>query len=102
MKKLLTVGLMSVLALTAVAKNIKTAVFTTKPEMHCTSCEKKIKENIRFEKGVKRIETRLNEQQIVIQYDADKTTPENIIKGFKRIKYDAKVVETGPKQAEKK
>ena len=34
------------------AKDIKTVVLTTNPEMHCTGCEKKIKDNIRFEKGI--------------------------------------------------
>ena len=36
-------------------KDIKTVVLKTQPEMHCTGCEKKIKENIRFEKGIKSI-----------------------------------------------
>ena len=68
------------------AKNIKTVVLTTNPEMHCTGCEKKIKENIRFEKGVKSIKTNLEDKTVTIEYDADKTNVEAIIKGFKRIK----------------
>ena len=31
------------------AKDIKTVVLTTNPQMHCENCEKKIKDNIRFE-----------------------------------------------------
>ena len=42
-----------------VAQDIKTAVFTTNPEMHYKGCEKKIKGNLRFEKGVKNIITNL-------------------------------------------
>ena len=71
------------------AKDIKTVVLTTQPAMHCTNCEKKIKENIRFEKGIKTIKTDLKTKTITIEYDAEKTTVDNIIKGFKKIKYEA-------------
>ena len=37
------------LAASCFAKDIKTVVLTTTPEIHCTGCEKTIKENIRFE-----------------------------------------------------
>ena len=76
------------------AKNIKTVVLTTNPEMHCTGCEKKIKENIRFEKGVKSIKTNLEDKTVTIEYDADKITVEDIIKGFEKIKYEAREVKT--------
>lgn len=77
------------LAAASYAKDIKTVVLKTQPEMHCTGCEKKIKENIRFEKGVKSIKTNLKDKTVVIEYDADKTTVKNIIEGFKKIKYEA-------------
>ena len=76
------------------AKDIKTVVLTTNPEMHCTGCEKKIKDNIRFEKGIKSIKTNLDDKTITIEYDADKTTVEDIIKGFEKIKYEAKEVKS--------
>ena len=74
------------------AKDIKTAVFTTNPEMHCESCEKKIKGNLRFEKGVKNIIIDLKSKTVTIEYDADKTNVQNLINGFKKIKYEAKEV----------
>ena len=74
------------------AKDIKTAVFSTNPEMHCESCEKKIKGNLRFEKGIKNIITDLKTKTVTIEYDADKTNVQNIINGFKKIKYEAKEV----------
>ena len=76
------------------AKDLKTVVLTTLPEMHCANCEKKIKENIRFEKGIKSIKTNLDDKTITIEYDADKTTVEDIIKGFEKIKYEAKEVKS--------
>ena len=87
------------------AKDIKTAVFSTNPEMHCESCEKKIKGNLRFEKGIKNIITDLKTKTVTIEYDADKTNVQNIINGFKKIKYEAKEVKketTKEQKSEKK
>ena len=81
------------------AKDIRTVVLTTLPEMHCANCEKKIKENIRFEKGVKSIKTDLKTKTVTVEYDAEKTNVQNIIKGFKKIKYEASEVK---KDKEKK
>lgn len=75
------------------AKDIKTVVFKTNPEMHCANCENKIKSNLRFEKGVKDIQTDLKSKKVTVKYDADKTTVENLIAGFEKIKYQATVVE---------
>ena len=80
------------------AKDIKTVVLTTNPEMHCTGCEKKIKDNIRFEKGIKSIKTNLDDKTVTIEYDADKTTTSAIIEGFRKIKYEAKEVKPAPKK----
>lgn len=78
--------------LTVCAKDLKTVVCTTNPKMHCANCENKIKENLRFEKGVKAIETSVEKQTVTVTYDADKTNVDNIIKGFAKIKYQATVV----------
>ena len=89
MKKIFILSAMMLTAAVALAKDIKTVVLTTNPQMHCESCEKKIKSNLRFEKGVKAIETDLCTKTVTIKYDADKTNVCNIIKGFKKIKYEA-------------
>lgn len=73
----------------ALAKDIKTVVVTTQPQMHCENCEKKIKGNLRFEKGVKLIETNIEQQRVTITYDADKTTPAQLIKSFGKFGYKA-------------
>ena len=100
MKKLFIFSAMMLTATAALAKDIKTVVLTTNPEMHCNNCEKKIKSNLRFEKGVKVIEPDLRTKTVTIKYDADKTTIDNIIKGFKKIKYEAKEVKNTPKKGE--
>jgi len=95
MKKIL-LFLIAALTITVTgAKDIKTVVLTTTPPMHCEGCEKRIKDNIRFEKGVKKIETNVEQQTVTITYDADKTTVENLIKGFEKIKYVAREVNDG-------
>lgn len=73
------------------AKDIRTVVLKTVPEMHCANCEKKIKTNIRFVKGVKDIITDLKSKTVTIKYDADKTTVNDIIVGFGEIGYKATV-----------
>ncbi|WP_373831492.1 heavy-metal-associated domain-containing protein [Bacteroides heparinolyticus] len=102
-KSILTMSLL-VAAMIATAKDIKTVVFTTTPIMHCVTCENKIKGNLRFERGVKKIETNVERQEVTISYDADKTDVERIQKGFEEIGYKAEVVRQGQNtpSAEKK
>ena len=92
---MMTIMAMLVFTISMFAKNIKTVVFTTVPQMHCENCENKIKGNLRFEKGIKDIKTSVPDQKVTIQYDADKTNPENIAKGFAKIGYEATVVNDG-------
>ncbi|MBQ9645231.1 MAG: heavy-metal-associated domain-containing protein [Prevotella sp.] len=100
MKKLFIISALAANVLAVGAKDIKTVVFTTQPQMHCASCENRIKGNVRFVKGVKQIETNVEKQRVTIQYDAEKTTPEKIKEGFKKIGYEVKQVE--PKKETKK
>ena len=87
-------------AAVAQAKDIKTVVVTTNPQMHCENCEKKIKGNLRFEKGVKTIDTNVEQQKVTITYDAEKTTPEKLIESFKKFGY--KATEVKPQKKEEK
>ena len=101
--KALLIALAVTLACTA--KDIKTVVLNTAPEMHCYSCENKIKSNIRFEKGVKDIVTNLADKTVTVTYDADKTDVDKIIEGFKKIDYVATIATPkaeGAPQAEQK
>ena len=99
MKKMMTIMAMLVFAISMFAKDIKTVVFTTLPQMHCENCENKIKGNLRFEKGIKDIQTSVPDQKVTIQYDADKTNPGKIAKGFAKIGYEATVVTEEAKKA---
>ena len=81
------------------AKDIKTVVLKTQPEMHCENCEKKIKENIRFEKGIKSITTNLDDKTIWIKYDADKTDKAKLAAAIVKLGYEAE--EITPEEAKK-
>jgi len=102
MKHFALVCAMMLTAVVSQAKDIKTVVVTTQPQMHCTSCENKIKGNLRFEKGVKQIECDIPNQRVTITYDADKTKPEKIIKGFEKFGYKATEVKAAVKKEDKK
>ncbi|MBR4137476.1 MAG: heavy-metal-associated domain-containing protein [Bacteroidales bacterium] len=93
MKKLILLTFALFLAVLTQAQSIKEVVFTTEPDIHCESCVNKIKNNLRFEKGVKAINPDLQTKLVTIQYDSEKTNPENLIKAFAKIKYKAIVVE---------
>ncbi len=95
MKKTILFFAMLLSVIAASAKDIKTVVFTTNPIMHCANCENKIKTNLRYEKGVKEIQTNVQEQRVTVNYDADKTTADNLQKAFTKFGYTATVVGNG-------
>ena len=94
--------IMASLLLMAGAKEMRVLVMTPTPKMHCESCENKIKKNLRFEKGVVKIETSVKEQTVTVTYDASKTNAENIQTAMKKIGYDTKVVSDKPQENRKK
>ena len=101
MKRTMIIMAMLLMACVVYGKDIKTLVVSTTPQMQCASCEEKIKGNLRFEKGVKNIETSIEEQSVTIQYDAEKTNEETLIKAFDKFGYKAvkKVAEKKEKAA---
>ena len=69
-----------------------TLVVTPTPMMHCEGCENKIKSNIRFVKGTKKIETSVPKQTVTIIYDGRKTTFNDFVAAFKKIGYSIREV----------
>lgn len=97
MKKLLLAMAVALISAASIyAKDIKELVVTTNPPMSCQNCENRIKGNLRFEKGVKKIETNLSDQRVTIEYDADKTNPEKIEQAFEKIGYQVKELDQEP------
>ena len=101
MKKFVVLSAMMLTAVVGMAKDLKTLVVTTVPQMHCASCENKIKGNLRFEKGVKQIECDIPKQMVTITYDGEKTNPEAIMKSFKKFGYKATEVKKDKPEAKK-
>lgn len=67
-----------------------TLTVTTLPQMHCQNCENKIKSNIRFVKGTKKIETSVDDQRVTIIYDGKKAKYEDYVTAFRKIGYEIK------------
>ena len=69
-----------------------------KCEIDCHTCEKKIKDNIPYEKGVKSLKVDLDKQLVTIKYREDKNTDEGLEAAIEKLGYDtilqsSKVVE---------
>lgn len=99
MRKNIIMMLMLLVSVAAMGKDLKTVTFTTTPQMHCANCEQKIKGNLRFERGVKEIKTQVEEQKVIVTYDADKTSVEKLLKGFEKFGYKARQLKEGEKVA---
>lgn len=91
MKKFILMALTMFMAVAVNATDVKTV--TLKTNMSCENCASKIKENVRFEKGVKEIKTNVSDKTVTITYDADKTNPEKLIKGIEKVGYKASLAE---------
>lgn len=93
MKRVLLLTFMAVVlcGVQATAKELRKIVFKV-DQMECVNCENKVKKNIPFEKGVKKLETDLKSRTVTVIYDADKTNIQKLKDGFAKFKYEAKVI----------
>ncbi len=97
MKELILFSAIMLGATSASAKDIKTIALTTTPQMHCANCETKIKNALRFDKGVKQIKTNVAEQTVTVKFDADKVSQEKLFEDLKKIGYDSRLLKPGEK-----
>ncbi|MBQ1743211.1 MAG: cation:dicarboxylase symporter family transporter [Oscillospiraceae bacterium] len=74
------------------AAQLRQLVVTPTPQMHCQSCENKIKNQLALEKGVQKVVTNLTDQTVTVTYNARKTNKETIIKSLGEVGYTCKVV----------
>ncbi len=54
-------------------------------DMNCKNCQAKIEKNIAFEKGVTDLKCNLDEKTVEVTYKTNKTSPENLKKGFDKL-----------------
>lgn len=93
MKKFIFVLMAMASFVSIYAKDIQELVVTTNPPMHCENCENKIKKgDLRFLKGVQKIETNIPDQRVTVVYDADKANPQQIEEAFKKTGYSVEVI----------
>lgn len=101
-KKALAIFVIALMSITAaMAKDFRTVVFKVE-QMECGNCERKVKNNIRFEKGVKEFTTDLGKRTVTVVFDADKTNVEKLKAGFRKFKYEAVEVKEDCPAKEKK
>jgi len=60
--------------------------------VECKNCEKKVMENISFEKGVKDVSVDLPRRTVTIVFDEAKTDTLTLAKAIRKLGYDANVV----------
>jgi len=94
--------MMTALLLAVGGRDLRQLVLTPTPVMSCQNCEDKIKGNMRFEKGVVKIETDREKQTVTITYDPKKTDVETLQAAMKKIGRETKVVSDKPVKMEKK
>ena len=94
MKKVFVLACVSALLLMATAAKPKavkrTVVYGSTVE--CKNCEKKVMENIAFEKGVKDISVDLEKQTVSIVFDESKTDTLTLAKAIRKLGYEASVL----------
>jgi len=103
MKKFLTILFaMAAVALFCCASPVK-SVNSSKPErvskvvkyatsMHCKNCEKKVIENVSFEKGVLGLQTDMSDRSVTITFNPAKTDTLKLARAIRSLGYSAKVV----------
>lgn len=76
----------------ALAKDLHTVTFKVE-QMTCVNCEAKVKREVPYFKGVKKMKTQLDIRTVTITFDAEKTSIEQIQKGFDKFGYKAELIE---------
>lgn len=68
---------------------VESVTYTLTPPPTCQNCVKKIKGNMRFEKGIKDISVDLTNKSVTITYSAKDTDKEKLKTALKKIGYTA-------------
>lgn len=88
MKKVIFI--MSLMLTTVVfGQTKKEETVTIKTDMQCSMCEENIKQALIYTKGVKKVETNLEKDLVVVIYKTAKTSPEEIRNAIAKAGYDA-------------
>lgn len=88
MRTLIAICLITI-GLTATAQSKKTSSLAIQSSTVCDMCVETIKNNLIYEKGVKKVEVDLTTSAVHIDYDANKNTPEALRAALIKLGYAA-------------
>ena len=100
--KNIIISIILLLTFAAGGKDLRVLTLTPNPQMHCSSCENRIKNELRFEKGVVKIETNLEKQTVKITYDGNKNDAKKLCEAMRKIGYSTTIVSDQPAKDTKK
>ena len=83
----LTLAAAAVLPLAMAAGEKASVTFLV--SMSCENCKNRIEKNLAYEKGVKNLEVDLSKKTVTIEYDTEKTTPDNLKSAIQNLGYTA-------------
>lgn len=89
MKRLIITCFMALGMFAAKAGDLSTVCFSLTPALTCNHCEEKIKNHLRFEKGVKGVKVMIKNNMVEVSYDAKKTEESKLEESFRKIGYSA-------------
>ena len=92
MKRFLTILIMATAFLCMSAKDLQTLEFSITPRITCKNCVAKIKNQLKFEKGIKSIDVSIENQKISLKFDAEKTNPDVLATSLAKIGYKATII----------
>lgn len=87
MKRFISIIVILTAFVIASARDLYMVTYKVQPQMHCENCKKKIKDQLKFEKGVRAINISIKEQTVKLTYDADKTDTQKLSESLKKIGY---------------
>lgn len=90
------------LSVPAQAKDVKDSKkdnITFLVSMTCEKCQKRIEDNISFEKGVTELDVDLPNKTVTIEYRKDKTSPEKLKEAIKQLGYTATLLPAKAKKS---
>ena len=101
MKKFILLALMTILTMGSYAQKEQKIVIKTNAALNCQKCADRFSENVPFFKGVKTYTYDAKTATLTINYDANKTNPDQLRKEISMLGYNADNVQADPKAREK-
>lgn len=95
-KALCLMALFLTISLAASARGkVVTITVAVAPQMHCESCEAKIRKAISFERGMRDLEFDIEHNTIKLTFDLDRITLEQIADKLAKAGYEIRIVPEG-------